>query len=411
MSAHDQPLFFILVGICAFLFFVACLRHYSSRSFLPPESWLLLAGVVYGSVQHNYLPALPVIALSPELVIWLLLPIIIFASARNTSISALKKDALPIFCFAGLGVILTLFLIGIPLSWIMSIPLTDGLFFAAAVAATDPSAVAAIFQRFSIPERLNVLLEGESTFNDGTAIVLFSLMAALVLTDARLSLGQALLQFTWSIAGAIPLGLALGWLAGKLVLHWGEQNRFPGLTLTLLLAYGSYLLGEGVFHVSGVITVLCASLAFIRSRQAGAQPKEGELFTSFWEYLEVLAGSVLFFSLGTAAGAHDFPINWALPGVVIVLLVSRGIVVYGGSLLLRSVRKPLPLAWQHVMMLGGLRGAVSAALVLMIPADYIYRFEMLCLVFVLCLYTLVVHPPLLRLYLQRVELDETQEQK
>ena len=159
-----------------------------------------------------------------------------------------------------------------------------------------------------------------------------------------------------------------------------------------------------MLHVSGVITVLCASLAFVRTRHSGTLPQEGELFVSFWAYLETLAGSILFFSLGAATGAHEFPISWVIPGIVVILLVSRFVVVYGGALLLRAVHKPLPLAWQHVMMLGGLRGAVSAALVLMIPANYDYRIEMLCLVFVLCLYTLVVHPPLLRIYLQKASI-------
>ncbi len=406
MNALDQPLLIVLGGLCIFLFFVACLRHYGRDSFLPPESWLLLAGVAYGALQATYLPALPAVELSPALVLWLLVPILIFASARNLSPRALAKEALPIFCFAGIGVVLTLFLIGLPLTWMMGIPMRDALLFAAAVAATDPSAVGAIFQRFTIPQRLSVLLEGESMFNDGTAIVLFSLMYALVFSGGELDLADAALKFAWTIAAAIPLGLLLGWLAGKLVTHWNEQNRFSGLSLTLLLAYGGYLLAEGVLHASGVIAVLCAALAFIRTRRGGAALREDELFVSFWEYLETLAGSVLFFALGAATGSHEFPLSWVIPGVVLVLLMSRGVVVYGGALLVNQVHAPLPRSWQHVMMLGGLRGAVSAALVLMVPHDYAYRIEMLCLVFVLCLYTLIVHPPLLRLYLQRAAIGE-----
>lgn len=406
MVSLDHDVFIILSASCVLFFLLISLRHFARNSVLPPESWLLLAGVGYGVLQHLYIPELPALKLTPELVLWLLLPVLIFASARHISPRALTKEALPIFFFAVIGVILTLFLIGVPVAFIMGIPLLHGLFFAAAVAATDPSAVAAIFQRFPIPERLSTLLEGESMFNDGTAIVLFTLMASLVLADQQLDLTQALTRFGWSIIAAIPIGFAAGWLAGKLVSFWQEQNTFIGLSITLLLAYGSYLLAEGVLHVSGVITVLCAALAFIYVSRKNKPSEQSQLFNSFWEYLENMSGSVLFFFLGVAAGTHEFPLSWAIPGVILILLVARAVVVYGGSLLINPIHNPLPMSWQHVMMLGGLRGAVSAALLLMIPEDYPYLIQMLCLVFTLCVYTLVVHPFLLRLYLQKGTVKE-----
>lgn len=406
MHSVDHQFIASLVGVCLFLFFIATLRHYGSNSFLPPESWILLAGGVYGYLQHYHLPALPVVELSPTLVIWLLLPILIFASGRNISPRAISKEWLSILGYAGLGVVVTLFLIGMPLAWALKIPLLDGLFFAAAVAATDPSAVAAIFQRFTIPERLSILLEGESIFNDATAIVLFGLVGGLVFTGQQLDLNNAFIHFGWSIFSAIPLGIALGWVAGKLIDHWQERNQFSGLTLTIVIAYGGYIIAESVLHASGVIAVLCTALSFVHSRNKGRAPGEGELFVGFWQYLETLAGSVLFFALGVAVGGHEFPLSWAIPGVILMLLGSRIVVVYGLAWLLNLVRQNLPLSWQHILLLGGLRGAVSAALVLMIPHDYAYRIEMLCLVFVLCLYTLVVHPPLLRLYLQRGAIDD-----
>lgn len=406
MINSEHALVIALSGFCVFLLFIASVRHYARNSFLPAESWLLLSGAGYGFVQHHYLSGLPVVELSPDWVIWLLLPVLIFAGARHTSAGALLKQALPIACYAGLGVVLTLFLIGLPLSVILQIPVLDSLLFAAAVAATDPSAVAAIFQRFSIPVRLATLLEGESLFNDSTAIVVFGLIAGLVLADQTLDLTHAFLSLGWSVFSAIPLGVALGWLAGKLVSAWQEQNRFSGLSITLLLAYASYVLAEGLLHASGVIAVLCAALGFIATRQRGVALQEGEFFVAFWSYLETLAGSILFFALGAAVGAHEFPLSWAVPGVVLILLAARCVVVYGFGMLLNGLHKPLPLNWQHVLFLGGLRGAVSAALVLMIPEGYMYRTDMLCLVFVLCLYTLVVHPPLLRLYLQKIRLGD-----
>lgn len=411
MHSLDYQLITSLTAGCILLLFIAVLRHYSRHSFLPAESWLLLTGAGYGYLQSRHFTELPLLELSPELVIWLLLPILIFASGRNISARALAREWMPIFCYAVIGVLCTLFLIGIPLTYSLKIPLLDGLFFAAAVAATAPSAVAAIFQRFSIPERLSIILEGESVFNDSTAIVLFGLLGSLVIIGAQLNLQVAVLNFTWSIALAIPLGIVLGWIAGKLIAYWHEQNQFTGLSITIVIAYGGYLIAESLLHVSGVITVLCISLSFIHFRKARgheAEIDEGktELFSGFWEYLEQLAGSLLFFALGVAVGAHEFPVSWIIPGVVLILLFARAVAVYGFALILNLGNYSIPLNWQHVLMLGGLRGAVSAALVLMLPADYQYRITMLCLVFVLCLYTLVVHPLLLRIYLQRNDLNQ-----
>ena len=192
-------------------------------------------------------------------------------------------------------------------------------------------------------------------------------------------------QLLWSVGGAIPIGLLLGWLVGKLVLFWQEQNRFSGLSLTLILCYGTFILAEDYLHTSGVITVLCAALVFTQTRCGPVHAHHMDTFHAFWEYLNTLASGVLFFSLGATVGHHAFFVSWVVPGVIVLLLLSRAILVYGGAFLLRGVNTDLPASWQHILMLGGLRGAVSAALVLLIPADYPYRIEFVCLVFVLIL--------------------------
>ncbi|MEP2612670.1 cation:proton antiporter, partial [Marinobacter alexandrii] len=101
-----------------------------------------------------------------------------------------------------------------------------------------------------------------------------------------------------------------------------------------------------------------------------------------------------------------FPFTWLIPGSIAMLLLARMLVIYGGSLLLKLSKNTVPMAWQHVLVLGGLRGAVSVALLLMLPEDYIYREYMLCLALVLCLYTLVIHPLILQAFLKRQNLEE-----
>jgi CPA1 family monovalent cation:H+ antiporter len=394
-----------LIG--AFLFFLATVRHYARHSPFPPESWMVLGGVAYALLQQYLLPALPVAVLKPEIVLMLLLPVLIFASGRNLPPRVLRREWLPIALFAIPGVILSMLIIGLPLAWGMGLPWSHGLMFGAAVAATDPSAVGVIFRRFGLPERLVIIVEGESLFNDGIAIVLFGATTAVALGEAMIGVGSLTLYLLWSLVGAIPLGLLLGWIMGKLVVTWHEQNRFSGLSLTLILCYGSFILAEHFLHLSGVISVLCAALAF-RQVRLGYPPEKAERdwFYAFWGYLNTLAAGILFFALGSAVGRHEFFISWVVPLVVVLLLLSRVFLVYGGGWLLARIGKAFPANWYPVVLLGGLRGAVSAALVLLIPAGYPHRVELLCLVLVLIMYTLMVHPPLLRRYLQRTTLGD-----
>ncbi len=404
---HAETLIEVLSIGGAFLLFLAALRHYARRSPFPPESWLVISGVAYAIVQQNLFPALPAAVLSADTVLILLLPILIFASGRSLPVQALKQEWRAIGLFALPGVVLSTLVIGLPLAWAMDLPWSHGLMFGAAVAATDPSAVAVIFRRFGLPERLETLIEGESLLNDGIAIVLFGAATALALGEAMIGVSDVTLRLFWSLAGAIPLGLLLGWATGKLVATWREQNRFTGLSLTLILCYGSFLLAEHLLHLSGVITVLCAALAFRHSRCGHPPATAGhEWFDAFWGYLNTLAAGILFFALGSAVGHHAFFINWVVPMVVVLLLLSRAVLVYGSRLLLGLVKRDFPSNWQPVLLLGGLRGAVSAALVLMIPPDYPHRLELLCLVFVLIMFTLLVHPPLLQRLLQRTTLDD-----
>ncbi len=400
---------FLMVSTIAlaggFLFFLAAVQHYAQRSPFPPELWLIISGVLYSLLQSNWFPGLPTAMLQPEVVLILLLPVLVFASGQGLSPHQLRVSWLPIALFAIPGVILTMLIIGLPMAWLIDMPWSHGLMFGAAVAATDPTAVGAIFHRFPLPERLANLLEGESLFNDGTAIVLFGATTAVALGKTMVG-GELGVQLMWSIGGAIPLGLLLGWLVGKLVMFWQEQNRFSGLSLTLILCYGTFILAEDYLHTSGVITVLCAALAFTQTRCGPSHAHHMDTFHAFWEYLNTLASGVLFFSLGATVGHHAFFVSWVVPGVILLLLLSRAILVYGGALVLRGVGSNLPLAWQHVLVLGGLRGAVSAALVLLIPADYPHRIEFVCLVFVLVIFTLLFHPPLLRHYLQRARTED-----
>lgn len=401
----------IVIQICLLLLLFTAIREYSKKSLLPAEAWILISGIAYGMVgRYADVPWLPPVRLNPEIVFILLLPLLIFSSGRLIRINILKMEAVPIGFYAVFGVIATAFLIGLPMAYVLNIPLLHGLLLGSAVAATDPVAVGSIFQQIKIPEKLGLIIEGESLFNDGTTVVLFHLVSGLVISGVAFSLAETSVNFVWSIAGAFILGWGMGWIAAKLLEVWHEHHIFFPITITIILAYSTFLLAEDIFHVSGVVAVLLAAIIFARKQHLREEDEQklenARLFGSFWSYISTITNSFLFFALGSETGAHPFSVTLlSVVAAILIMLVSRGLVIYPGALLLRLVGHGLPMTWQNILNIGGLRGAVSAALILMIPHDYPHREPFLCLAFAMIAFSLIVQPLVLQSYLKRVKLD------
>jgi len=421
MEGFDPGYSIVLLALCSFLGLVAVVKHYAPRTPLPAESWLLVAGIVYGLLVPltNVLPA---VSLAPELVIGLILPVLIFSAGRTLRVGLLLRSSGPIATLVLLGIPLSITVIGLPVAWLLDIPWSHGLMIGAAVAATDPTSVSRVVERFPVPERLKLLLHGESIFNDSITIVLFTALAGVLIADQTFSIIGIGVNATRSMLLAVPVGLLLGWLAGLLVRRWGEQNRMPGLTLTLALAIAAFLLSEQILHASGIIAVLCAALAFSHTRQypelaelpprhesgheAGTASSSRQLYHDLWEYLGSLGASVLYFALGTLIATEVPDLHWALAAVPLLFLASRAVMIYGSGPLLRLGGESLPAPWRHILMLGGLRGAVPAALVLMTPVDYLYRDALLLVVFTVVSYSIIIHPLLIQWYLHKNSLSD-----
>jgi CPA1 family monovalent cation:H+ antiporter len=121
-----------------------------------------------------------------------------------------------------------------------------------------------------------------------------------------------------------------------------------------------------------------------------------------------LANAVLFFILGVEIGSHTGDITWILmPGVIAALLITRSVVVYGFGFAFRIFRIRLPWSWQHTLNLGGLKGALSVALILMIPKEYPYRDYFLFAALAMVLFTLIGNTLAMRLYLAKVKIDSS----
>jgi hypothetical protein len=205
------------------------------------------------------------------------------------------------------------------------------LLFGALIAATDPISVVGIFRRLGAPKRLAVLLEGESLFNDGTAVVLFNLAAAVAVTGTA-DWGGGLLLFVWTAGGGLLIGLGLGWLISRVIAT--IDDHLVETTLTTVLAFGSYLVAEQV-GMSGVLAVVAAGLVNGNLGPQGMRPGTRLVVFTFWEYAAFLASSAVFLLIGlqvnlATLAEYAIPVVWAVAAVLSAAITIYGVARLGG---------------------------------------------------------------------------------
>jgi CPA1 family monovalent cation:H+ antiporter len=337
--------------------------------------------------------------LTPELILALFVPPLVFEAAFHLSFDHLRHNLTPILLLAVPGVLLTMLIAGGIVALGVSMALPVALIFGALIAATDPISVVALFRSLGVPKRLSVLVEGESLLNDGTAIVVFGIILALV-QGGSLHLVDGMISFLRVSAGGLVVGLVLGWVVARLIAS--VDDYLIETTLTTILAFGAYLLAERL-HFSGVLAVVAAGLVNGNIGPRGMSPSTRIVLFNFWEYIAFLANSLIFLLIGLEVNLASLLAHWpAIVWAVVGVLAARVVVVYGlGALVNRVQGAAIPFRWQHVMAWGGLRGAISLALALSLPVSLGADREVIrVMTFGVVLFTLLVQAttmqPLLR---------------
>jgi len=311
--------------------------------------------------------------ISSEIILSLLVPPLIFEAAFHLRLEDLRRDLGLILLLAVPGVILTTLVVGgVIYATNIGIGIELALVFGALIAATDPVAVVALFRRLGAPKRLQVLLEGESLFNDGTAIVMFNIMLAIAgiathgnsTLTTESGLGLWIAEFLKVAGGGVLTGIVLGMFASQII---GRiDDALVETTLTTVLAFGSYLVGEHVLGVSGVLAVVTAGIVNGNVGPSGMSATTRVVVFNFWEYAAFLANSFIFLLIGLTIDIADLLNNLPSIGVAILaVLLARALGIYGLSIFNREISTK----WKHIMYWGGLRGAIALALVLTITAD------------------------------------------
>jgi Na+:H+ antiporter len=350
---------------------------------LPYTTVLVVAGL-----SLEFLRFLPKIELTPEIVLLLFLPPLAFEAAFHLDFDRLRQDLPTISTFALIGVTVTMFVVGAILVWGLGWSWGLALLFGTLVAATDPVSVIAAFRELGVSKRISTIVESESLFNDGTSIVLFRIVLTVVVASA-FNLPAGIVEFIRLVVGGIALGFALGYLTARAMVR--IDDYLVEISATVVLAWGSYLLGE-YLDVSGIITVVVAGLVLGNyGGRVSFSPTTKIVLAHVLEFVAFVANSFIFLLIGLQVELADLsanvqPILWAIGAT----LVARAVAVYGLSLPLGRFSNPIPLRWQHLLFWGGLRGGVTLALALSLPIIIPQRESLIVAAFGVVLFTLVV---------------------
>lgn len=364
----------VVAGIVALIVVALVILAATRRIKLPFTVSLVMAGMTLSALSEAHpqvFPPLHEIELSPGLVMYVFLPALIFESAFVLDARLLKRNLLPVLILAVPGLLLSTTLIGLLVSWATGIPLSAALLLGAILSATDPVAVVALFKKLGAPMRLTILVEGESLFNDATAIVISRILLGVVMGGAVTveSVGAGVGEFTYVFFGGLVVGALMALITGWF-LHWMEPDHNVEITLTGVLAYGSFLVAEEAFHASGVMATIAAAITFGRHGLMKISAEGRRMLEHFWEYAGFLANALIFLLVGLFVDLFAIVEAWKIVvWVIVVMLISRSAVVYG----LLPLAEKLPhfekvdSRFRHVMFWGGLRGAIALALVLSLP--------------------------------------------
>jgi monovalent cation:H+ antiporter, CPA1 family len=337
--------------------------------------------------------------LTPDVIFVLFLPGLLFESSINIEVRHLRENIWPILLLAVVGVAAAAAITGYAVHHLLGLPMLIALLFGSLISATDPISVIALFKDLGVSKRLAVIVEGESLLNDGTAAVAFQVLLAGIVTG-QFDPADGLARFVAVAVGGAVLGLLIGY-AGSKITEQVDEPRIE-ITLTTIVAYGSYLLAEQL-HVSGVIAVVMAGLTVGNyGAQFGMSPRTRVSMWSFWEYVAFLINSLVFLLIGIEVHVAQILESWQIILIATgAVLAGRILVVYLLTPLGAKLGQPIPQRWNPVMVWGGLHGSVSIALALSLPQDFPHRATLLTLTFGVVAFSIVVQgltmKPLLRL--------------
>ncbi len=324
-----------------------------------------------GSIWRQMAQAVGGLSITSDVILFLFLPALVFESALSLDLRKLMADIRSILFLAIVGVAISTAIVGGSIAAFSGMALVVCLLLGAIVSATDPVAVIALFKDLNAPKRLTVLVEGESLFNDATAIVISSIFIAMLAQDAGLDLVASAVNFLVVFLGGIAVGVVVARPAVWLMRAF-RRDTIIILTLTVTLPFIAFVVAEHFLHVSGVMAVVAAGLTIGSIGRRLIPPQVFEEVEHAWHQLGFWATSLIFILVGLAVprmlGAHVFDYVDDIVLVIIAATAARAFIIYAllPALSRMGVGQSVSLGYRTIMFWGGLRGAVSLALALIV---------------------------------------------
>jgi CPA1 family monovalent cation:H+ antiporter len=392
---------------------------FASKTRIPYTMMLVAIGIALSIFNYSSVNDIAAnLRIDPKLIIDFIVPPLIFEAMMKVDYQRFKQIRISAFLLATVGVVIATLAGGFLLMYIAGLPFFVAFAFSALIAPTDAAMVIEVFKRVKVPHLLSTLMESESSFNDATAIIAFSSIIALAAGSGSSSIMMADTTATTSslappsanvdttglaasisppssssphadaaIASSFDLvgeterfaivffggaGIGLAIAAGAHRLHALMDDPFSEVALTVASVFGAVIVANSL-EVSGLVAVAVVGLYFgnvtIRHEKAVSQKVRESAF-SFWEMAAFFANSAAFLYLGVTMnlpeiGARVWLIALAFGAVMAARAVSVYPILYATN---RFTKEKIPPVWRNVVFLGGMRGAVSVALVASLPA-------------------------------------------
>lgn len=314
---------------------------------------------------------------------------LLFAGSLHVDWSQLKETRATVISFATVGTLISTFLLGFLAKWILTaigfdVSLIICLLFGALISPTDPIAVIGILSKYSIPKKLKMEIIGESLFNDGVGVVLFTMIYSVMQLGVESITGLNILKiFCLEVFGGMGIGLLVGYCGFLLIKHIDHYQT--EVLITLAIVMGGYSIASFI-HASGPLAMVVAGLLIgNKGKRLGMSDITASYVDKFWELIDEICNTILFALIGLEVFLLSFELTYLLSGLlfIILALLVRFISLFPTYLIFNKDEKNKFLGLK-VLTWGGLRGGISIALALSLsgktPYDKLFLFITFCIV-------------------------------
>jgi monovalent cation:H+ antiporter, CPA1 family len=394
-----------LVGVLELLLLASLSAVAFRRIRFPYTIGLVIVGAVLAVAKNHldFLEPMRHIRLTPEVVLYLFIPTLVFPASVRLDLPLLKQNVYLILLLALPGLVVSTLIVGGIVGAMTALAWSTAMLFGALISATDPVAVIALFEELKVSGRLSVVVEGESLFNDAAAMVLFASILSAINSDTHgpVLLAQGVVSFVWVSLGGLGVGAVAAALYAALV-RFAEDDPLIEIALSMVLAYTAFAVADHYLGVSGILAVVAAGLVVRRLRSGHFEnaTKAQPYLRHYWSYAEFVANSFIFVSLGVGADTFLNRLRDAslmdmryIVYAVVAVIVARLVVVYGFAAVFNRCTSAERIDWRNQTIIfwgGGMRGALPLVMVLSLPASFAQRQLVLDMTAGVVLFTLLV---------------------